>query len=87
MVHLAYNGAMPDALPTEVEVAAALAAIDRYVAEIDVAPHVEPNGWHESAKLTVQHLRPARTAIRLSWGNVERVIRQTGGGFFGVTGL
>ncbi len=78
---------MSDSIPTEAELVAALVAIQLHLAESHVPAIEKPHGWHESAKLTVQHLRPARMAARLSWGNVERTIRQTGGGFFGVTGL
>jgi hypothetical protein len=76
------------ASPTEDEVAAALAAVQWYLEEPDERAPAVPVGWRDSARLAVQHLRPARIALRPAWGTIERLRRQaSNGGFSGVTGL
>jgi hypothetical protein len=76
--------------PTDDEVAAALAAVQIYLAAEYTAsePASLPSRqqWTESAKLVVQGLRPARTATALRWNAVER-LRRNRGGAYGVVGL
>ncbi len=73
--------------PTDDEVAAALAAVQAYLAveQPDTLPATESIGWQQSAKLSVQGLRPARTRVPARWDTVERLRRSSG--FYGVVGL
>ena len=73
--------------PTEEEVAAALVAVQRYLEAPDEDASTVPIGWHDSARLTIQHLRPTRIALRPAWGTIERLRRQSSNGFSGVIGL
>ena len=62
------------------EVAAALAAIQLLLATETQPSAPEPrDGWHDSAKLAVQHLRPSRTAVAPRWHTIERLRRTIGG--------
>ncbi len=76
--------------PADDEVAAALAAVQLYLAveyttsqPTDIPPRQQ---WRESARLVVQGLRPTRTATSLRWNAVER-LRRNRGGDYGVVGL
>lgn len=72
------------------ELAAALIAVqfclDAERSHEAVTPEATPSGWHASAKLSVQSLRPGRTRVTPRWNTIERLRRTTGGGY-GVTGL
>lgn len=77
--------------PTEDEAAAALAAIQAYLAVSEAPTAEEPapsggSGWRHAAKLTVQHLRPIRLATAPRWNTIER-LRRAVGGSYGITGL
>ena len=73
--------------PTEDEIAAALAAVQLFIEDRGEDFGVEPVGWREAAWLATQGLRPFRLGLRPSWGNLERLRRQTPDGFSGVIGL
>ena len=73
--------------PTEAEIAAALAAIQLIVQAPRAAPDTTRAGWQDSAKLSIQQLRPVRIRLRPSWSTIERLRRGASGGFSGVTGL
>lgn len=69
---------MDEAAPTADELAAALAAIALYLA--DVAPaHITSrlealqSGWQHSIKLLQQQRRPAHAPIKPQWGTIERL--------------
>ena len=80
--------AMPDSgPPTEDEIAAALAAIRLFIETPLAETGTDRRGWQDSAKLAIQHLRPARTGLRPSWSTIERLRRHASGGFHGVIGL
>jgi len=79
---------MPDLHPpSDEEIAAALIAVSLVMREEADASRVEEDGWRHSAKLSVQRLRPARTAVPPRWNTIERLRSATAGGFFGVIGL
>jgi hypothetical protein len=73
--------------PSDDEVAAALAAVQAYLAteQVDIQPVAESTGWQRSAKLSVQGLRPTRTSVPARWNTIERLRRASG--FYGVVGL
>ena len=75
-------------MPPDDEAAAVVAALAAYLLAEQQSSRVEQemiSGWHHSAKLAVQGLRPQRTARPLRWNTVERVRRASG--FGGVIGL
>ena len=78
---------MSNIQPTDDEVAAAIAAVQAYLAieEPSRQPTAESTGWQRSAKLPVQGLRPARIAAPPRWNTIERLRRASG--FYGVVGL
>lgn len=68
--------------PTEDEVAAALAAVQALLSAEQSQPMpvaAVDDGWHNSAKLAVQQVRPARTRIAPRWQTIERLRRAIGG--------
>ena len=74
------------------ELAAALVAIELSLqAEREAAAVLDAStvagGWHESARLSLLHLRPVRLSIRPSWSTIELIRRGTGSGVAGVLGL
>jgi hypothetical protein len=73
--------------PTEDEIAAALAAVQLFIEDRSEDYGVDSVGWHEASRLATQGLRPFRLRLRPSWGNLERLRRQTSGEFLGVIGL
>lgn len=79
----------PEAQPDD-ELTAALVAVQSYLDAERAAPAqpiaAPPSGWHASAKLSVQHLRPVKTRVAPRWNTIERLRRGTSGGY-GVTGL
>jgi hypothetical protein len=81
----------PDAAATsnpDDELAAALMAVQLVLEAEQTADEPMPApaaGWQHSAKLTVQGLRPARTATAPVWATIERIRRGGGGG--GIPGL
>ena len=85
-VHIMAAMAGHDA-PTEAEIAAALAAIQLIVQAPGAGPDTTRAGWQDSAKLSIQHLRPVRIRLRPSWSTIERLRRGASGGFSGVAGL
>lgn len=80
---------LPEAQPDD-ELAAALIAVQAYLdAEQSSTPPTQDDilsGWHASAKLSVQSLRPARTPVAPCWNTIERLRCATSGGY-GITGL
>lgn len=73
--------------PTEDEIVAALAAVQLFIEDNREDFGVESVGWHEASRLATQGLRPFRLRLRPSWGNLERLRRQTSGEVLGVVGL
>jgi hypothetical protein len=80
----------PDTGPlTDDEIAAAIIAVQTFLSDEAPAPQSEAqpeSGWHRSAKLSIQNLRPARLSTAPRWNTIER-LRRSMGGFYGITGL
>ncbi|NJN17157.1 MAG: hypothetical protein HC822_13215 [Oscillochloris sp.] len=70
----------------EEEAAAAIAAVLVLLEAPAISPAVEPDRWHESARLTIQGMQPARLPASPRWGRIER-LRRAGGGGSGIIGL
>jgi hypothetical protein len=73
-------------VPSEIEIAAALAAIHLLLVRSAAAPE-RLSGWQASARLLTEGLRPAYSPIRPAWHTVDRLRRLAPGAPSGVTGL
>lgn len=74
---------------TDDEVVAAIIAVQTLLStETTALLEEQPSesGWHHAAKLSVQSLRPAKLSTPPRWNTIER-LRQSSGGFYGITGL
>lgn len=64
------------------EIAAALAAVQALLSEeqrAEAVPDAGDDGWRNSARLAVQHLRPTRTRTAPRWSTIERLRRAVAG--------